>query len=259
MRSGVGLMHFDTSINVDGIFYDGTTFNRIYFLKNDAYVVLNGINQSLLNSEEYSIFKLTRVSTANYSNGLISLINRSFTIVSSFGNYFNGWFTFDIEPFSNGASYNNLTLDISFTSNNVSYNNLQILYDNIMGSVVGSIYYRILDTNGNAIRTDLVYEYSLVPYISKWYDINYRQVYFDRQFINNNDFAFVDSLGIFAFISNNLNSDYTLTDMFWSLADIPYVTLRNLLGIEIFGTDLFIAFTSIISCILAIFILRKII
>ena len=56
----------------------------------------------------------------------------------------------------------------------------------------------------------------------------------------------------------NTNNDYTFNDLFWGIADIPFITLSNFLGFELFGVELFTAFCSILSVAVILWVVRKI-
>ena len=215
----------------NGVDYYGMSYSQEY---NGSvfYYALKYYTNSSFTSSNYAwtslLVQSTGVGWVNNAYRFIELIDATSTNQSNLtyilgftrGNFrlLTGWYTFNsyIPP-------NTLFTDsiyINFTSNGVYYTHLEVLNDSI------------------------TYDITTVYTNSKWINNNYRLLYFERGYISEVDYNILASFGSFTY--NDINPDYTMSDLIFSFVDIPLITLSSLLSFEVFGVDLFIALGSLL-------------
>lgn len=114
--------------------------------------------------------------------------------------------------------------------------------------------------NYDVAVADFIYYWSDMTLISfDWYDDSYRQIFFGRdQFISASNYEWLSNNGIFAYIDNPSETGSTeFADIFYALVDSQIHFIQSLLGWELFGLNLFNAFTSILTLTFVIFFLRR--
>lgn len=164
--------------------------------------------------------------------------------------YVNGYFTFSSNPLIFPKDY--LYAYASYFGGNELYN-----FIGIAGT--GKINYTLYDPE--TINTDnptIVFSQTVFDSSTGWIDNQYRYVLFNNTYIPRKLYDALSNLGQWGYIPTE-QPEYTLTDLFFGIVDTPVKYISSLMSFELFGINVFIGFCSLITLLVAMYIIKRLI
>lgn len=184
-----------------------------------------------------------------YINNYIRITQQDYDIFNVFytasGNeyntYYNGYYTF-VNNWTNTFYW---SVPMTFIADNNMYNVLT----------------RLGDTNGLRAYSDAYMENNTYPHLdvydSSGYHLKDRTVYIGGM-IPNWLYDKMSIVGTWGYVPKPVE-EYTFGEFLFSIMDAPVYYLYSLFNVEIFGMNLFIAFSSLITLCIVVFVIKKII
>lgn len=83
----------------------------------------------------------------------------------------------------------------------------------------------------------------------------FRVLLFSSQYLDEETYDILTEIGEFRYIQN-LDGEYTVTDLLFGVADIPFHYLSQYLNISLFNTTVFTIFCTFVTIALAIYIVK---
>lgn len=83
-------------------------------------------------------------------------------------------------------------------------------------------------------------------------------IWFNNVKMTKSNYTFLNSIGVFGYVRPTTFDDSTFNDLLFSIMDSPIYMLSRLLNFELFGVNVFIAFTGLLTLALVVVVIRKI-
>ena len=177
-------------------------------------------NPYVLDSDSYQQFN--KIFTSNDNQYVVS---------------YNGYYSFlsgGITPLST-----NPTILGNIVLNNVIY----------YGIRTGSFYFSAISidyvNNTNTVVNGLSYSQS-------------PNIWFNNVKLTKSDYTYLNTIGVFGYSRPTTYDDSTFNDLLFSIMDSPIYMLSRLLNFELFGVNVFIAVTGLLTLALVVVVIRKI-
>lgn len=232
-------VHPGVAVGIEFEWYDNeeeaTTLNLTWYWNNDL--------NELENQDQ-----------ENYPRSIYFNIRQSILADEVTTNIFNALFTHEdnwyIKNYTGWYSFSSTTQGISWTAN---------MYGSI---TMGQTMYYSATINGNFIKAQMydpnndVYKYDAMalPFSTSQRGT---QWYLAGAKMTNEDKTKWESVGTFAYIPKTQPGEYSLRDLFFSLADTPIYFIYSIFNWQLFGANLFIAFIGLVSFALILLLFRR--
>lgn len=225
----VSFDYYDSQHNFDSVEVDIystdtlSSVSRLASVRTLMFYVINGVN---LNQQDYKVFNMLFTRDDN-------------TYMRSYSGYFT---------FTNGGVLLNSNNYVIFGTNTLS-NQISFIFDfySENNSYITSIQRLTYDVYGQKYQ------------VSNFY-INQRSsnlVYFDNVKMSISTYTALNgTLGVFTYIPTGESSSFE--DLLFTIADTPIYFISRLLDFEMFGMNLYIALSGLLTLLVVIFIIRKI-
>lgn len=220
---------------------NGVLYDTIKVEDNKMFYI-NGNNELLAYSSGLwvnSQYRLIYINDANNNTEFINFM-MEYAIV---GNYLpvrvSGWFTFNDIPVSSAPIGTQLSVNISFACNNGVYSRLTIGTTNEGNTEIYFDNTKVYDTTNG------------------WIDPVYQRIIISSAYISTDDYDLMLAVGVFAY--EYTPTDDSFADIVFSIADVPFKTLSNLLSFSLFGVTFFAAVCSFFLVLLLAWLIKKVI
>ena len=201
-----------------------TVFHDLANLIDYQYMFFNVLQPVYFAEEDYALFDILFTHDDNF-------------FITSYNGYFN---MFNNSSLS-GYHYYNVFGSIAFN------NSLSYCYNFVLGSYTYQVDTLSLDSSTGTLVINRFGQSDLQ-----------KNVLFNNVKMSRNAYLDLQNIGIFAYVHDTSYDDSTFNDLLFSIMDSPIYMLSRLLNFELFGTNLFIAFTGLLTLALIVVVIRKI-
>lgn len=161
--------------------------------------------------------------------------------------YVSGWYTFKqqyIAPSIEGYKNLNFQAELQYL-----YETDGKYYSSVQGLIIGGNLLNIrLMNNDNTKNVDIKDNNNIIK-------SDFRVLLFGSQYVDEETYNILTEIGEFRYIEN-LDGEYTITDLLFGVADIPFHYLSQYMNISLFNTTIFTIFCTFITIALAIYIVK---
>lgn len=223
------------------------------------FLVYNGVASSTL-TQSFSGPNLED-STGNYKDVILGF-NTSYYLNGFSAKAFDSIFTTEDNQytrtyngyynFTNGITsinqYFSVTGDLSFDTS------LYKFLSNRNNGALGG-YSTLILLSYDVENTGFIYDSYSLP--NGLYSIYTKNIMMNGAKMTNNTYNILSAYGTFSYVRDTTYDDSTFTDMLFGVADTPVYFISRLLNFKLFGFNLFIAFTSLLTLCIVIVCIRK--
>ena len=192
----------------------------------------------------------------------IFCVNKSFFINDDESRIFN--FLWSREDNSYVTTYTGF---YNFNNSLSNFNNKKFIAFGTV-SFNGNLYYDIYNNTYNFDNASLRFSffdyehqtYSSVVYtlpLSSYNDVNYNNIYLTNCKMSLNDYNNLSSIGAFAYSPDHSYDNATFHDLLFGVMDSPIYFLSRLMSFELFGVNMFVAFTGLLTLCVVLVLIRK--
>lgn len=224
------------------------------------FLVYNGVASTTL-TQTFSTDGVLSTSTGNYKDSILGfntpytfngvdaiVFDNLFTSADNQYTYtYNGYYNF-----TNGITsinqYFSVTGDLSFDTS------LYKFLSNRNNGALGG-YSTLILLSYNVESPGFVYDSYSLP--NGLYSIYTKNIMMNGAKMTNTTYNILSAYGTFSYVRDTTFDDSTFTDMLFGVADTPVYFISRLLNFELFGFNLFIAFTSLLTLCIIIVCIRK--
>lgn len=115
-------------------------------------------------------------------------------------------------------------------------------------------YYQLIDFEGNGYQGYSIESFAL-PFNSN--SVISSNIYMTSVKMTNTTYNRLSSVGVFAYVRDTSYDNVTFKDFFFSLVDTPVYFASSLLSFELFGVNLFIALTGLLTLCCILLLIKK--
>lgn len=166
------------------------------------------------------------------------------SVGNSYCERYTGWFTFNNttpQSTSDFIVFGNLSI------NNSLFSSLHCYNGSFGGVVANAQYY-----NGTVQQS-----YTFINSEGYIDDFKIKNAYFNDVFLAQTDKLNLARFGTFQYVP--YVQQYTFGDMIFNIMDAPIYMLSKLMGVELFGIEIYLAFTSVITIMLICFVIKHVV
>lgn len=187
-------------------------------------------------------------------------VNPSFYIGGTEGWFFDNYFTLEgnayVTTYTGYYSFSQGLTDIN--SKFAVYGTT--MFNNILGTGLTNYVYTS-DTFGLYTYDTATGYYDLTTYTLPFNSmyVSGANVNFVNAKMTNETKTLLESVGIFSYQQDNTYNDATFNDLLFSVVDSPIYMISRILNFELFGVNLFIALTGLLTIVVIVMLVRKLI
>ena len=231
------------------------------YLGDDTYVRLYGYYDTLMASEffEFYIYEGMSLSDVDCPAMIFSsydiyflddiemqLFNYIFTHDdNSYTTTYNGYYTF---------TSNSLTFDRIFVTGNTLFS--QSLYFGFDNWFYPNDNKELLFNYYNVENGGMSFTYFDYPFVDNQVNTSSNLLISNGK-MTKSCYSYMSSVGIFAYVHDNTYDNATFKDLLFSIMDSPLYMITQLLSFELFGVNMFVALTGLLTIIVLLILIRK--
>ena len=189
----------------------------------------------------------TQVISSDFYNRFFNTIFPSYRSLFKNVYYVSGWYTFKQQytaPSIEGYTNLNFQAELQYL-----YETDGKYYSSVQGLIIGGNVLSVrLVNNDNRKNVDIKDNNNIIK-------SNFRVLLFGSQYVDEETYNILTEIGEFRYIEN-LDGEYTITDLLFGVADIPFHYLSQYMNISLFNTTIFTIFCTFITIALAIYIIK---
>lgn len=230
------LIYRSLEVNIYYFTLSDNTLNQYTFTINSNNNNLSSYNDFV----RYFYFSIRNASIVSYDDDVHYIFDFLFSDQpNAYHRLLNGYYSLSTTSITNAVVFNN-----------ISFNNSICAYCNIKPYVTtGSVDVFTFDIVDNTYKIKS-YNY---PFASD--SVTQPLFYFSGSWCTTRDFSVLGSVGIFGYVPSVTQSDFK--DLLYTIADTPLYFLTSLFNFEMFGVNMFVALTSLLTLVVVIVLIRK--
>lgn len=222
----------DNMISFDLSFYESDSFYCSIYV-NDYFQDIGS-----LGGFDLSYIACYFIRYINVDSDTLALFNTLFS--RTFNEHFvtyTGWYSFNTSGFVH-------QLGLSTIVGSLSANNTLFMSMSVSNYASLTVYFNSPMNTYDLIENDV-------------FQSSNTRVYMSNVLITDLDFVKISAIGSFTYIPSS--DGYTLSDLFFDIADTPIYFITSLFSFELFGIQFYIAFMGLVTILAMVFIIKKVI